>query len=108
VAGIQNFKRIFIWLVGNGDSINIWKEPWIPRSPDRKVTTPRGPAIYTKVNELIYPLSGHSDQGLLATLFSSLDVRGIMQIPLNCNNFDDLFPVMETALEFFRAVSLSY
>jgi hypothetical protein len=101
VAGIQNFKRIFIWLVGNGDSINIWKEPWIPRSPDRKVTTPRGPAIYTKVNELIDSLSGHWDQGLLASLFSPFDVRGIMQIPLNYNDFDDFISCYENCYGVF-------
>ena len=36
VAGIQTYKRGSIWRVGNGESIDIWKDPWIPSSPSRK------------------------------------------------------------------------
>ena len=42
VAGIQTFKRGCIWRIGNGDSVDIWKDPWIPSSPNRKIMTPRG------------------------------------------------------------------
>jgi hypothetical protein len=35
-AGIQTFKRGCIWRVGSGDSINIWSDPWIPASPNKK------------------------------------------------------------------------
>jgi hypothetical protein len=29
IAGINVFKRGFIWRVGNGELINIWDDPWI-------------------------------------------------------------------------------
>jgi hypothetical protein len=58
VAGIQTFKRGCIWRVGSGDSIHIWRDPWIPNSPNRKIISPRGNCILTKVAKLIDPISG--------------------------------------------------
>jgi hypothetical protein len=79
VAGIQTFKRGYIWRVGDGMSIDIWKAPWIPSSPDRKVTSERGGSILTRV----------WDQDLLNSIFNQLDVQRILQIPLAYNSFDD-------------------
>jgi hypothetical protein len=58
VAGIQTFKRGCIWRVGNGDDIEIWRDPWIPSSPNRKIIAPRGDCILTRVSELIDPSTG--------------------------------------------------
>jgi hypothetical protein len=30
VAGIQTLKRGCIWRIGNGEAVQIWKDPWIP------------------------------------------------------------------------------
>jgi hypothetical protein len=59
VAGIQTSKRGCIWRVGYCMSIEISKYPWIPTSPDRKIITPRGDCVLTKVNELIDPIQEH-------------------------------------------------
>ena len=40
VSGIQTFKRGHIWRVGTGSHIDIWDDPWIPTSENRKVITP--------------------------------------------------------------------
>jgi hypothetical protein len=89
LAGLSTFKRGFIWRVGNGEKIKIWEDPWIPSSPNRMVLTPRGGAVYTRVNELISPLSGQWDEDLLNGLFGPVDVSRIMQIPINNQGFDD-------------------
>jgi hypothetical protein len=41
------------------------------------------------VAELIDPLTGTWDEGLLRRLFLSADVNRIMQVPLNIHGFDD-------------------
>jgi hypothetical protein len=65
VAGIPTFKRGYIWRVGNGEKINIYNDPWIPSSPDRRILTPRGDVVYTKVSDLIDPTTSSWDEDLL-------------------------------------------
>jgi hypothetical protein len=89
LAGITTFKRGYIWRVGNGDKINIWTDPWISCSPNRMITSCRGNSIYTKVSELIDPITGQWDLDILNSLFNSLDVARIMSIPINTQGFDD-------------------
>jgi hypothetical protein len=35
--------------VGDGSQINIWDDPWIPCSPNRKFATIKGNIVYNKV-----------------------------------------------------------
>jgi hypothetical protein len=82
-------QKRFSLLVGNGEKINIWCDPWIPSSPDRKVISPRGGAVFTRVSELIEPITGQWDMSLLHSLFGEVDVHRILQIPLHRQGFDD-------------------
>jgi hypothetical protein len=70
-------------------SIEISKDPWIPTSPDRKIITPRGDCVLTKVYELIDPTSGAWDEALVLDIFHTIDATGILQIPLSVNGFND-------------------
>jgi hypothetical protein len=89
VASIPTFKRGYIWRVGNGDKINIWSDPWVPTSHDRRVTSARGNAIVTKVSDLIDPYSGQWDESLFRDIFNAIDAEQILQIPLNTHGFED-------------------
>jgi hypothetical protein len=89
VAAIPTFKRGSIWRVGNGENINIYSDPWIPSSTNRRIITPRGGGVYTKVSELIDPVTGAWDEELLRSLFFEVDVRRILEIPLHNQGFDD-------------------
>lgn len=40
LAGLCTFKRGYVWRVGNGENINIWRDPWIASSPNRMITSP--------------------------------------------------------------------
>lgn len=89
VSGIQTFKRGCIWRVGTGSKIDIWQDPWIPTSENRRVITPRGATLLGKVEELIDPHTGQWDADLIGSVFSPVDVRRIMQIPLRVELLDD-------------------
>jgi hypothetical protein len=43
----------------------IYSDPWIPSSPDRRIITPRGEVVLTKVAEVIDPITGRWDEELL-------------------------------------------
>jgi hypothetical protein len=88
-VGLSTFKRGYVWRVGTGENIDIWRDPWIPTSPNLRILSPRGNTIYTKVSELIDPIIEQWDEDILRVLFSSVDVGRILQIPLNNRGFDD-------------------
>jgi hypothetical protein len=88
LARLTTFRGGY-WRVGNGESIIIWDDPWIPSSPDRRIISPRGASIYTKVNELISPVTGQWDEDLLKDLFGDVDVWCILQKLLNNQGFSD-------------------
>ena len=89
LKGLDTFKKGYIWRIGSGEHVNIWSDPWIPSSPDRKVITPRGQTILTRVCELIDPTSGTWDETLISNLFNPVDSRRILQIPIHLQGFDD-------------------
>jgi ribonuclease HI len=89
VAGIQAFKRGCIWRVGNGDKIDIWRDCWIPSSPNRKILTPRGDCVLSRVEQLIDPILEVWDRDLIESIFNPLDASRILQIPLHTRGFDD-------------------
>jgi hypothetical protein len=75
VSGIATFKRGYIWRVGNGEKINIYTDPWIPSSWNRMILSPCGNELYSKVSDLISPVTGTWDTELLDSLFSVVDVQ---------------------------------
>jgi hypothetical protein len=81
MAGLATFKRGYVWRVGNGEKINILQDPWIPSSPNRKIITPRGASVYTKVSDLIDPVTKQWDEEILQSLMSAVDVYRILQTP---------------------------
>jgi hypothetical protein len=89
IAGLSTIKKGFIRRVGNGKKINIWTDPWIPSRADRRVLSPRGAAVYTRVSELISPITWQWDGALIRSLFQPLDVTRILQIPLHHQGFNE-------------------
>jgi ribonuclease HI len=85
-----------VWRVGNGANINIWSDPWIPSSTDRKVISSRGEAVYTRVEDLINPVTEQWDEELLRSILNPVDVNRILEIPLNVGAFDDFMAWNQT------------
>jgi hypothetical protein len=101
-AGIQTFKKGYIWRVGDGEDINIWDDPWIPSSPSRKILTPRGRIVYTKVSELIDPVTRTWDEVLIRSLVFSVDVNRILKILLAVGMMEDFVSWNYTKNGIFR------
>ena len=78
-AGIQTFKRGHIWRVGDGESINIWEDCWIPGSRNRRVMTPRANIVLTHVSELIDVELRTWDEELVRDIFWAIDAERILK-----------------------------
>ena len=101
LKGLETFKKGYIWRIGTGEEVNIWKNPWIPASSDLKVITPRGQTVLTRVCELIDPMTGTWDEDLLQHIFYPVDVRRILQIPINLHAFDDFIAWQPSRIGIF-------
>jgi hypothetical protein len=53
------------------------------------ITSQHENSVYTKVSELIDPITGQWDMDILHSLFNFLDAVRIMSIPINTQGFDD-------------------
>ena len=76
LAGLECFKRGYIWRVGDGTQINIWNDNWTPGSHNLKVLTPRGNIVISTVDELINPIDGRWDEELIKLLLGQLMYTG--------------------------------
>ncbi|CAN0830996.1 Uncharacterized mitochondrial protein AtMg00310 [Linum grandiflorum] len=71
------------WRVGNGASISIWGDRWIPTLPGNFISsTPTELANEAKVCELINPSTGQWDIELVERYFSAVEAEAILQLPL--------------------------
>jgi hypothetical protein len=108
MAGMGNFKRGYIWRVGNGSEINVWHDPWLPNSPDKRVSTRKCGTMIGRVQELINLVTGTWDVHLLEDNFYPIDVCRIHAIPLSPWNSYDSVACHETKkMVFFHKVGLS-
>jgi hypothetical protein len=104
-SGIQTFKKGHIWRVGKGDQINIWEDEWIPGSYSRKVLTPKGQNVCTKVIELIDPITNSWDADLVGQTFLDVDPHRIMAIPLPSHDMEDFIGWSRTKTGTFSVQS---
>jgi hypothetical protein len=51
--GLELLKKGLIWRVGNGESVRIWRDSWIPRECTLKVIGPCGKSRLNRVSSLI-------------------------------------------------------
>lgn len=78
------------WIVGNGESINIWKDPWISSKPARPATGPGGETHpHLKVKDLINNISKIWDEQLINRLLSQEDVQYVRNIRPSITNGED-------------------
>lgn len=88
LAGLQCFKQGYIWRVGDGSQIHIWKDQWIPGSHNLKIQTDRGNNLVSTVDELINPITSSWDVDLVKAIFWPTDAYRILQIPITFGRKD--------------------
>ncbi|XP_059451233.1 uncharacterized protein LOC132182041 [Corylus avellana] len=79
-----------MWRVGNGSTIRIWKDLWLPINSTGRMSSP--PAILhpnATVSELLDGESKWWNYQLLASIFAPEVVQLILKIPSSCTNQPD-------------------
>ncbi|XP_013639114.1 PREDICTED: uncharacterized protein LOC106344250 [Brassica oleracea var. oleracea] len=62
IAGRKLLKKGLSWVVGNGESIRVWEDPWLSFvTPSRPVGPPSEFAYSLRVSDLLCPLSNQWD-----------------------------------------------
>ena len=79
VHGLELLKHGLIWRVGDGRSIRIWRDNWIPRATEFKVIGPRGRSRLNRVSSLLDE-HGTWDEALVRRTFPPIDADVILRI----------------------------
>ncbi|XP_074304741.1 uncharacterized protein LOC141639533 [Silene latifolia] len=70
--------------IGNGESIRVWLDPWIPGTETRRVLSPRGEvAANLRVSELMVEGEVRWDRNKVETFFLPFEAKRVMQIRLS-------------------------
>jgi hypothetical protein len=86
---IRTFKKGHIWCVGSESNIHIWDDEWVPGSNTKKVFMPKGQNVYTKVEELIGPISKTWNEELIEQTLWPIDRHRILSIPIPTHDMED-------------------
>ena len=78
------------WIVGNGRSVKIWRDRWLPSPESFKVTSPQGLGTeLERVDQLIDSEYGGWKTDLIKENFRPLEVEKILSIPLSPRLLED-------------------
>ncbi|KAM0847379.1 hypothetical protein ACQ4PT_055057 [Festuca glaucescens] len=90
LKGIQLLKEGVIKRVGNGTTINVWADPWIPREASPYVISRRGNLLIDKASDLIDTINGGWDEELVKECLWPAGAAHVLNIPL-CLETDDFW-----------------
>jgi hypothetical protein len=86
--GLQLLKQGVIWRVGNGANIRVWRDPWIPGTPNYKPISVKGRCRYRWVSDFLHP-DGTWNVPRLQLYFLPEDVSLILKIKPSRRNDED-------------------
>ncbi|XP_042984282.1 uncharacterized protein LOC122313374 [Carya illinoinensis] len=89
-SSIELLKGGLVWRVGNGKSIKIWGDKWIPRFSSFKVQSPlKILEPEAKVEKLIEEGCGRWKADLIKEIFTEEEADLILNTPISQTNLDD-------------------
>jgi hypothetical protein len=87
--GLELLKRGLIWRVGNGESIRIWRDSWIPRNGEGKPVTPQGRSRLRRVADLV-DNHGSWRPDVIHKVFLPVDAKEILKIKTSTRLGEDI------------------
>ena len=87
--GLQLLKTGLVWRVGNGNTIRIWRDRWIPRNGSGRPVTPQGRCRLRRVSELL-DNHGAWRMDVVRDTFFPVDAEEIVKIRTSPRMGDDL------------------
>ncbi|KAK1645940.1 hypothetical protein QYE76_063745 [Lolium multiflorum] len=88
--GLELIKEGIITRVGNGKSVNIWRDNWLPRDYNLKVTPGKTNTRVRRVNQLLRNGSNEWNEDLVKKVCYSQDVKWILKLKLPITACEDL------------------
>jgi hypothetical protein len=102
-------KEGLVWHVGNGSSVQIWKDRWFPKQPMFQILSPsRVLNPDAKVCELIGENTKWWNTQLLELLFTGEEIKMIQSIPISSTNRSDAIIWRGTVNGIFSVRSAYY
>ena len=83
LRGREVIKRGAVWRIGDGRSVDIWEDNWLPRKHSSRVLSPRLEALIgTKVSSLIDSVQKLWKTEVMENMLLSFEVESISTRPL--------------------------
>ncbi|KAG6667885.1 hypothetical protein CIPAW_01G131800 [Carya illinoinensis] len=91
VEGLKLLKEGVVWRIGNGCSVNVWKDRWLPKPISLATTNkPNGTNGVNWVSELTDLVSKSWNYSTLNKYFSQQEIDHIKAIPISLGNREDI------------------
>ncbi|KAH1122871.1 hypothetical protein J1N35_006031 [Gossypium stocksii] len=79
-----------IWRIGNGSSVNIWNDPWIPGLGNNRLLVQKILPHLTTVNQLFKPETRTWNTKILRSFVEDDQFKSILAIPINNQGLEDM------------------
>jgi hypothetical protein len=87
--GRELLKEGFIWRIGDGSSISVWDDNWIPRESAQRPLGQKPGTEVARVEELLLPNGIGWNEEKLREIFYDADMDDILKIPVGRAGTDD-------------------